>query len=54
MALIAVNVSASHAVDLGFASQPGPTKDQYKNGTNCLPDWYTDFRVGVWLCNPTM
>ena len=35
---LVVSVSASHALDRGFASLSGHTKDQYKNGwpTNCL------------------
>ena len=31
------SVSASRTVDREFASRPGHTKDQNKNGTNCLP-----------------
>ena len=35
-----VSVSASHTVGREFASRPGHTKDQHKNGTNCLPAWH--------------
>ena len=31
------SVSASRTVGHEFASRPGHTKDQHKNGTNCLP-----------------
>ena len=31
------NVSASRTVGREFASRRGHTKDQNKNGTNCLP-----------------
>ena len=31
------SVSASCTVGREFASRPGHTKDQHKNGTNCLP-----------------
>ena len=31
------SVSASRTVGREFASRPGHTKDQNKNGTNCLP-----------------
>ena len=31
------SVSASRTVGCEFASRPGHTKDQNKNGTNCLP-----------------
>ena len=31
------SVSASRTVGREFASRPGYTKDQNKNGTNCLP-----------------
>ena len=34
---LVVSLSASHTVGRGFASRPGHTKDQYKNGMNCLP-----------------
>ena len=34
------SVSAFHTVGREFASRPGHTKDQLKNGTNCLPAWH--------------
>ena len=34
---LGVSVSASHTVGRGFASWPGHTKYNLKNGTNCLP-----------------
>ena len=37
---IVVSVSASHTVTCEFAPRPGHTKDQHKNGTNCLPAWH--------------
>ena len=46
--------SASHVVGRGFVSQPGHTKDHYKNSTNCLPAWHTGFGVGMWQCNLTV
>ena len=33
-----------HALGRWFASRPGHTKDHHKNGTNCLPAWYTGIR----------
>ena len=36
---LAVSVSASHTVGRGFASRLNHTKEQNKNGTNCLPAW---------------
>ena len=38
---LVVSMSASHAVGRGFASRPGHTKDQYKNGTYYLPALYS-------------
>ena len=43
---LVVSVSASHAVDRGFASQPGHTKD-HNNGINCLPAWHAGVKVEV-------
>ena len=34
------SVSASCTVGREFASRPGHTKDDHKNGTNCLPAWH--------------
>ena len=34
------SVSASRTVGREFASWPGHTKDNHKNGTNCLPAWH--------------
>ena len=34
---LVVSMSASHAVDCGFAPLPGHIKDHHKNGTHCLP-----------------
>ena len=34
------SVSASRTVGREFASRPGHTKDNHKNGTNCLPAWH--------------
>ena len=34
---LVVSVSAYHTVGHEFASRPGHTKDDHKNGTNCLP-----------------
>ena len=32
-------MSASHTICRGFASRPGHTKDHYKNGRNCIPEY---------------
>ena len=37
---LVVGVSASHTVGREFASRPGHTKGNHKNGTNCLPEWH--------------
>ena len=37
---LVVSVSSSHTVVCGFASRSGHTKDQHKNGKNCLPAWH--------------
>ena len=42
-----VRVFTSHAVGCGFAPQSGHTKDQHKNGTNCLPAWHACIMVRV-------
>ena len=34
------SVSASRTVGREFASRPGYTTYQHKNGTNCLPAWH--------------
>ena len=34
------SVSAFRTVGREFVSRPGHTKDQNKNGTNCLPAWH--------------
>ena len=44
---LVVIVSVFHAVGCGFMPGPGHTKEHYKNGTNCLHEWNTGFRVGV-------
>ena len=38
--VLVVSVSASHTVSREFASRPGHTKDNHKNGTDCLPVWH--------------
>ena len=38
----------SHAVDRGFASRPGHTKDHHKNRANCLLTWHTCVKVSIW------
>ena len=42
---LVVSVSASYTVGCGFVLRQGHTKDQHKNGTNCLPAWHTCIRV---------
>ena len=37
---LVVSVSASHRISREFASRLGHTKNNYKNGTNCLPAWH--------------
>ena len=46
---LVVSVSACYAVIHGFASQPGHTKDHYRNDTKCacLPAWHAGIMVGV-------
>ena len=48
---LVVSVSASHVVGHAFVSRQGHTKYHHRKGTNCLPDWHTDVRVGVWQPN---
>ena len=45
---LVVRLTASHAVDHGFAPWPGLTKDHYKNDANCL---HACVMVGVWQCS---
>ena len=44
---LVVSASAYCAVGRVFAPLPCHTKDDCKNGTNCLPAWHECVRVGV-------